>query len=87
MGRRQGDTDLQTLQRHVHDNNAILIERARWLRRILRRRRQRKWMYAAETTIAGAYRPMTPLAFQVMVNETLRRCGITATATARWRGE
>jgi hypothetical protein len=64
-----------------------LIERARWLRQILRRKRQWRWIYATEETVAGAYRPMTPLAFQVMVNETLRRCGITATATARWRGE
>ena len=72
MGRKQGETDLRVLQRHVLENE-IQIERIRWLR--VHFHKCRHWT-------EWAYKPMPLDGFQVMVNEVGRAFGIKA----RYRG-
>lgn len=88
MGRRQGDTDLRTLQRHIYEHeiaaavaayeNVIQRGRAEWLtQQNYRVRKTLRWWL---------WRPVTALAFQVMVNECWR-AGKMPGPTPRYRGE
>jgi hypothetical protein len=85
-GRRDNETDLRTLQRHVHEH-AIYQERVKWFRRVFPNltRCDMAWLYCNDLRSTVTYRRMTALAFQVMVNETLRVKGLPL--TKRWRGE
>lgn len=65
MGRKQGDTDLRTLQKHIAEKK-VQWERLQWLKKVFGRKRRWKWLSES----------MTRLAFRMMVNETLRTHGM-----------
>jgi hypothetical protein len=81
MGRKQGDTDLRTLQRHIAEHEALNARR-RWLYNVFTDTDYRVRGDLLEWTT----RPMTLAAFQVMANECFRRLGMTD-PMPRYRGE
>ena len=81
MGRKQHETDLRTLQKHIHEHE-IKLERVHWIQKAFARKKEARKAHR-RVYDHWAYRPMTVEAFQVIVNDVAREYGMKQ---VRYRG-